>query len=196
MRAVASDVIDHLAGIDPGSRLDGIRGRAPQIRGDAQQRHRALFQCDDEAGVTRQERHVVAAFVAGLHREPSIVQFYGRGMADPDGRLARLLSEEVFCGAARGPYGRSAVPPGAKGGEGMRYRVLDAHRPVLGRRLAAALEHAHLLVFHPGDAGRADLRALEDAGWPPEGIVTLSQLVAFLVFQIRAVAGLRVLDVA
>jgi uncharacterized protein YciW len=50
-----------------------------------------------------------------------------------------------------------------------------------------------MLVFHPRDADAAALQALLDAGWSTDGIVTLSQLVAFLAFQIRAVAGLRAL---
>jgi uncharacterized protein YciW len=39
------------------------------------------------------------------------------------------------------------------------------------------------------------LRALLDAGWSTTDIVTLSQLVAFLSFQIRVAAGLRALAV-
>jgi CMD domain protein len=60
-------------------------------------------------------------------------------------------------------------------------------------RLAAALEHAHLLIFHPRDASPAALQKLLDAGWSTTDIVTLSQLVSFLSFQIRVVAGLRAL---
>ena len=69
----------------------------------------------------------------------------------------------------------------------------DAHRELLGERLSAALAHAHLLVFHPRDASPAALQALLDAGWSSTGIVTLSQLVAFLAFQIRVVTGLQAL---
>ena len=50
-----------------------------------------------------------------------------------------------------------------------------------------------MLVFHPRDANAAALQRLLDAGWSNADIVTLSQLVAFLAFQIRAVAGLRTL---
>jgi uncharacterized protein YciW len=50
-----------------------------------------------------------------------------------------------------------------------------------------------MLVFHPRDASPASLQTLHDAGWSKNDIVTLSQLVAFLAFQIRAVAGLRTL---
>jgi uncharacterized protein YciW len=73
------------------------------------------------------------------------------------------------------------------------YRVSEADHEVLGERLSAALEHAHLLVFRPRDASPAALQALLDAGWSTSGIVTLSQLVAFLSFQIRVVVGLRAL---
>jgi len=52
---------------------------------------------------------------------------------------------------------------------------------------------AHLLVFHPRDASREALQALIDAGWSTADIVTLSQIVAFLTFQIRVAAGLRAL---
>ena len=48
-----------------------------------------------------------------------------------------------------------------------------------------------MLVFHPRDASAEHLQRLVDAGWRTAEIVTLSQLVAFLSFQIRAVAGFR-----
>ena len=56
-----------------------------------------------------------------------------------------------------------------------------------------AFDHMHLLVFHPRDAAPAALQALLDAGWSTTDIVTLSQIAAFLSFQIRVVAGLRAL---
>jgi uncharacterized protein YciW len=51
----------------------------------------------------------------------------------------------------------------------------------------------HLLVFHPRDAAPRALQALLDADWSTTDIVTLSQIVAFLSFQIRVVTGLRTL---
>ena len=65
---------------------------------------------------------------------------------------------------------------------------------MLGPRLAAAFDHLHLLVFHPRDAAPEALQTLLDAGWSTTDIVTLSQLAAFLSFQIRVAAGLRVLS--
>ena len=69
----------------------------------------------------------------------------------------------------------------------------DDRRASLGERLAEALEHAHLLVFRPRESSPAALVALADAGWSTDGIVTLSQLVSFLAFQLRVAAGLRLL---
>ena len=48
-------------------------------------------------------------------------------------------------------------------------------------------------MFRPRDAASADMKALLAAGWSDTGIVTFSQLVAFLSFQVRVVTGLRVL---
>ena len=62
---------------------------------------------------------------------------------------------------------------------------------MLGKRLSAALVHTHMLVFHPRDAAPEALQALLDAGLSTTAIVTLSQLVAFLSFQIRVVVGLH-----
>jgi uncharacterized protein YciW len=63
----------------------------------------------------------------------------------------------------------------------------------LGKRLASAFEHTHMLVFHPRDAAPPSLQAMLDAGWSTTDVVVLSQLVSFLSFQIRVVAGLKVL---
>jgi CMD domain protein len=107
------------------------------------------------------------------------------------------VKAEIARGMTKGPYGAyPAGPLSVEDVEGMRFAVSDTHRPVLGKTLSAALEHAHLLVFHPRDANPAALQALLDAGWSTTGIVTLSQLVAFLSFQIRVVTGLRALAAA
>jgi CMD domain protein len=93
-----------------------------------------------------------------------------------------------------GPYGKyPAGPLSREDTAGPVYRVGAASRQALGPRLAAAFEHTHMLVFHPRDAAPTSLQALLDAGWSTTDIVTLSQIVAFLSFQIRVVIGLRTL---
>jgi CMD domain protein len=108
--------------------------------------------------------------------------------------LREAVQAAVAAARTRGPYGRyPAGPLSREDTAGPRYRVDAATRGPLGPRLAAAFEHAHVLVFHPRDAAPGMLQALLDAGWSTTDIVTLSQVVAFLSFQIRVVAGLRVL---
>ena len=48
-------------------------------------------------------------------------------------------------------------------------------------------------MFRPRDASPQALQELLNAGWSATDIVILSQLVAFLSFQIRVVVGLRAL---
>ena len=192
MSAGTKDIIDLLAGIEPGSSLDAIRDRRLQARENAQKSYLALFAPDDFGAFAAAERHAVAAFVAGLHGEANVTNFYFAKVDRP--ALVEALRGEIAQAKTSGPYG--AFPPGPLSVEdksGLIYRVGADRKAVLGARLAAALEHAHLLVFHPRDPAAADLKALLDAGWPTTAVVTLSQLVAFLSFQVRAVAGLRAL---
>ena len=69
----------------------------------------------------------------------------------------------------------------------------EAGRKALGARLASAFEHTHMLVFHPRDASAPSLQSLLDAGWSTTDVVTVSQLVSFLAYQIRVVSGLSTL---
>jgi CMD domain protein len=196
MSAESTDIIDKLAGIESGSGLDIIRARRLQAKENAQKSYRALFEPVDSSDAAPAERYAVATFVAGVHHEPVVSSFYLAKFAEGGSRpeLVEALVAEIERGRTKGPYG--AFPVGPLSGEdkaGLIYRVAEDRRPTLGTRLSAAIEHAHLLVFRPRDATPADLQALLAAGWSSSGIVTLSQLVAFLSFQVRSVAGLRTL---
>lgn len=63
-----------------------------------------------------------------------------------------------------------------------------------GARFDAGLTFAELLSLHPVDAAPQHIETLQRAGWSPRGIVTLAQLVAFVSFQSRLLAGLRLLN--
>lgn len=193
MSAEPKDIIDHLAGIEPGSSLDAIRARRLQARENAQKSYLSLFAPADFGDVAAYERCAVAGFVAGLHDEPAVATFYLTKLADRS-ELVGALKAEIERGKTKGPYG--AFPEGPLSFEdttGLIYRVAADRKPVLGAKLVAAMEHAHLLVFRPRDASPSAMQALLDAGWSTNAIVTLSQLVAFLSFQVRSVVGLRTL---
>ncbi|MEZ2144917.1 CMD domain protein [Bradyrhizobium sp. DN5] len=190
------DIIDALAGIEPGSALDAIRARRLQARENAQKSYLSLFEPIDASDFSLVERVAVAAFVTGLHGESPVAAFYREKLAaNTDGAaLLAAIQVEIERGQTSGPYG--AFPDGPLSIEnkaGLIYRVSAERKPDLGARLVAALEHAHLLVFRPRDAAASDMKALLAAGWSNTGIVTFSQLVAFLSFQVRVVTGLRVL---
>lgn len=187
-----NDVIDELAGVKPGSRLDAARDGRAEARRAAQESYELLLHPREPGAATLLERHAVAAFVAALHGDETVLAHY-RALLERTGRAAAdVVLGEAERGRTGGPYGRfPGGPLSAEDEDGLHYTVSAAGEEALGERLATALEHAHLLVFHPRDAGSHDLQRLLNAGWSTTGVVTLSQLAAFLAFQIRVVAGLR-----
>ena len=195
MTGTDADVIDTLVGIAPGSPLDAIRARRPEARTHAQATYRALFAPDVPGNVTAQERFAVGAFVVGLHGDTATAAFYAEHLATgAQAALREAVDAAVAEAKGHGPYGSyPAGPLSREDTAGPVYRVGAPTRRALGPRLAAAFEHVHMLVFHPRDAAPAALQTLLDAGWSTTDVVTLSQIVAFLSFQIRVVAGLRTL---
>ncbi len=192
----AEDVIDRLAGIAPGSGLDAVRRQRGEARSQAQASFAALFAPVEPGGFTVAERWAVAAFVARLHGQPDAARFYAEGLAASGAApaLCGAVGALAARGAGQGPFG--SYPPGPlapENSDGLVLRATAADRADLGGRLATALEHVHMLVFHPRDSAPPWLQALVDGGWTAGEIVTLSQLVAFLSFQIRVVLGLRAL---
>jgi CMD domain protein len=190
------DVIDRLVGVKKGSVLDEIRAARPEARNNAQKSFQALFAPENPGALSLQERYAVATFVAGLHRDAGVLALYRDGLAAHGGEKNRgkAVEAEAERGAANGPYGRYPDGPlSAEDKTGPVHRVSDENKRTLGPRLSAALEHAHLLVFRPRDASPPALQSLLDAGWSTTEIVTLSQMVAYLSFQIRVVVGLRAL---
>ena len=63
-------------------------------------------------------------------------------------------------------------------------------------RLRAIIRHTDLVTRRPKDAVAGDVRALEDAGIPVEDIVRISELIAFVNYQVRVAAGLRLMAAA
>jgi len=196
MPTADADVIDALVAIVPGSPLDAIRARRPEARAQAQASYRALFAPATPGDVTLAERFAVGSFVTGLHGDAAVAAFYAAGLAASGASpaLRDAVSAAIAEARARGPYGRyPAGPLSAEDAAGPVYHAGADVRRGLGPRLAVAFEHMHLLVFHPRDAAPANLKSLLNAGWSTTDIVTLSQIAAFLSFQVRVVAGLRAL---
>ena len=191
-----TDIIDRLAGIRAGGSVDALRRHRPATRDNAQASYDALFTAIDAAHASLAERAAVAQFVALLHDDEVAAAHYAALTRTAGGdAIAGAIADLAQAARTTGPYGDypSDGPLAGESVPGLRFDVDDHSSSALGDRLVAALEHAHLLVFRPRESSVAALAALGDAGWSTDGIVTLSQLVSFLAFQLRVAAGLRLL---
>lgn len=190
------DLVDDLLSIEPGSRLDTIRRHRGAARDNIQLAYDALFQPRDAGHLSLIERAALASFVSGLHRQASLSAHYANllGVIEGGPTLAHHIEGEVLRGATEGPYGHfPAGPLSVEDKTGLDYTPSAAASAALGTRLSAAFTHAHLLVFHPRDAEKADIDALSAAGLSTPAIVTLSQLIAYVSFQVRLIDGLAAL---
>jgi alkylhydroperoxidase domain protein/CMD domain protein len=161
-----TDVIAELSGIQPDSALAELRAQRPEAMTHAQGSYTALFDPTEVRGLSRTERLAVALRVATLHNATSAAMHYRQ-------RLAALVRDaNVVVAAAE--------------------RTAGAHRG--SPRLQALLRHADLLSTRPAQAGPENLQALADVGLTTQAIVTLSQTIAFVSFQVRVVAILELLD--
>ncbi|KRA23941.1 hypothetical protein ASD65_05520 [Microbacterium sp. Root61] len=190
-----TDIIDRLVGVAPGSRIDVLRRRRPETREQSQASYDALFSPLDDGDASLAERRLVAAFITRLAADTATAAHHAAQARDADAALTDIVVSEAAAASTSGPYGHYAEEGlHAESTDGLRYHAAESVRESIGARLTAALEHAHLLVYRPREASGDSIQALLDAGWTPDGIVTLSQLVAFISFQQRVISGLRVLS--
>jgi alkylhydroperoxidase domain protein/CMD domain protein len=163
---VSADIISSLAGIAEGSPLAELRAQRPESRDHAQGSYEALFAPAESTGLSGPERYAVALRVASHHAAPEAIEHYRAGLVAAGADDATVKAVESTSGA-----GADALPT----------------------RLQALIAHADLLSTHPVDATPDSHQALSDAGLSTGEIVTLSQIIAFLSFQIRAITALQLM---
>jgi len=193
-----SDLIDELVGIAPGDPLDALRAKRPTARSDAQTTYDALITDPvDLARASRVERVAIGTWVAALSRADALADHYRGLLGALDAGVLAAIDAALPAAITTGPYGVwPAGPLSAEDEDGLRWSAPAELRAAVGDRLAAALEHAHLLTYRPRESSADALQALLDAGWTADGVVTVSQLIAFTHFQLRVIAGLTVLKEA
>ncbi|MFF8818819.1 alkylhydroperoxidase domain protein [Leucobacter sp. NPDC015123] len=192
--ALTADIIDILAGLGPGHDIATLRGQRAQARDNAQLSFAALLEPKDSGDFTLAERYAVALFVSQLHGFPEAVEFYADLLGDEAPELVATVAALATDAAAIGPVGNYREPGLHNESIAVEpWAPTAAAAGAIGHRLAAALSHTHLLVIRPREASADALSALVRAGWSADDIVSLSQLVAFLSFQLRSAWGLRVL---
>ena len=169
-----ADIINVLAGVE--GDVAKLRERRPEAKENAQASFAALLEPEEPGAFSYAERYAIATFVAGIYQATSAVAFYSDLLAEESEELAAEIARAVERGITTGPY------------SGGGFILFDG-----SPRIAAALDFAHLLAFHPKDASPAAIGHLQAAGWSNDDIVTLAQLVSFLSFQLRVAHGLSVL---
>jgi uncharacterized protein YciW len=165
------DFAARLAGLTQGGAVAKLRAARVEATRYTQGSHDALF--DPQAtGLSLEERLAAASYAASLSAAPEAAHAY----------RSRLL--------ARGSSGTEALAlldtVAAKG-------AAFAPSAAAGTRLTAILSHTHALATLDAPPDRTALVRLKQAGLSTSEIVALSQLVAFVTYQVRVIAALRAL---
>ena len=174
-----SNIIDVLAGVTLPE-----RSARPEAVANAERSFEALFESSLLIDVPANHRYATAAFIAGISGDARAFDFYADLLSDEDEALVEVVAAAVEVGRSTGPYA---------GGDFVLFGVLFGDVEGLDAKLAAAFDFAHLLTFHPKDASPAAIGHLQEAGYTETGIVSLSQLISFVAFQLRVAHGVRVL---
>ncbi|MEE2975900.1 MAG: acyl-CoA thioester hydrolase/BAAT C-terminal domain-containing protein [Pseudomonadota bacterium] len=159
----AHDVVDQIAGLEDGSATHALRHAREKVATATQGSYDALFDAD-LPGLTLGERLLVALYACRLTPAPELAEHY----------RARLANTPVDADALQ------AVDHGD----------IDT---LTDARLRAILAFTRTLVERPIEGDRDALLRLPAAGLATADVVTLAQLIAFLSYQTRLVAGLRAL---
>lgn len=161
-------LIERLAGVRAGTALADALSQRSEIMGLSQASHDAVVRPRDPGGVGHAERAALAARMARWNADPALAEHYGA-----------LLQE-----AGRTPI-LAAIADG------------DASESVAaGPRLAAIIRHVDLVTRRTRDATQADIAALLAVGVAEADIVRIAELAAFVNYQARVIAGLRLLGAA
>ena len=158
------DLLDALAGIQSGTALDQLRRRRPEIAQHIQGSYAVLLQPEEVGGLSLVERGMAALRSAALAGSGPLVHHYREYL------IAQQASAQLV------------------------EALLSGDTEAETSRARAILRHVDLLTEAPGAAAPADLAALAEQGLRTPEIVTLAQLIAFVSFQARVLAGLLLLD--
>ena len=160
----ASDLLNTILGIGEDSPLAALRARRADIASYIQASYDALLEPADEAGVSRAERGLIALRVAILDESAPLIAHY----------RAYLAGQGVDSALVTATEGATLGAP-------------------LSLRLLAMLTHVDRLTNEPELAAPAHLAELKAQGLSDANIVTISQLISFVSFQVRTIAGLQLL---
>ncbi|MDR5822215.1 CMD domain protein [Caballeronia sp. LZ043] len=158
---IDQDVIDSVAGLAPDSGTYALRHQRAKVVDATQGSYDALFDPALE-GLTLVERLLVALYASRLTPSPALAAHYRAELTARDIDQATLSAVE------------SGTPD-------------DLTEP----HLRAILAFTRTLIENPVAGDEAALQTLPAAGLTTPAVVALAQLIAFLSYQTRLVAGLQ-----
>lgn len=161
-------LIETLAGVRIGTPLAEALAERAEIVGLSQASHDAVLLPRDPGGLGHAERAALAARMAGWNADRELAAHY-RGLLARAGQTAPLAAIAAGEPCEAGPT---------------------------DLRFAAIIRHADLLTQRTRDARKEDIAALVAAGVAEPDIVRLAELAAFVNYQARVIAGLRLLGAA
>lgn len=162
----AIDVVDDTVPLSPNQATWALRRQRDKVLAATQSSHDAMFSHAVE-GLSRTERLLVALHACRVSKAPNLAAHYREELA------AENADAAVADAVERGDIASLA----------------DA-------RLRAMLAFAGKLIERPIEGDRTAIEALAAHGLSTPALVALSQLIAFLSYQIRVVAGLKALAAA
>lgn len=157
------DTIDQIAGLAPGSAAHTVRHQRDKVALATQGCEDALFGPGLPGGLTQAERLAVAHDITRVSGLPALAAHY-RGALQPLNPAPALQALVDTPDAA----------------------IADA-------RLQAIVHFVRTLATHPAESDQAALQALPAAGLSVPDTVLLAQLIGFVTYQLRVVAGVAAL---
>ena len=165
--ATTADVVDTCVPLAPGQPTHTLRHARAKVVAATQASHDGLLS-PGVAGISVAERAAAALLSCQLSRAPALAGHY-------QALLQQQGAEGVaWAGAITAGRWQSALPA----------------------RLGTILGYTAKLIERPIDGDRAAVQALVQAGLSTPAIVALAQLIAFVSYQVRLVAGLQAIAAA
>jgi uncharacterized protein YciW len=162
--AQTTDVIDHILGTGETGPIAELRRQKPVLAEQLQTYYQSIFNPTEASSdaLSVADRAVVAVRVASFTRSAAVAAWYA-DLAAQNGVPAETIA-----------------------------RARDVATSWTDQSaLGAVIRHADLLTTKPADSRQSDLQELKNAGLTPAGILSLSQTIAFVSYQLRLIAGLR-----
>ncbi|KQW66553.1 MAG: hypothetical protein AAAB36_19140 [Ensifer adhaerens] len=157
------DVIAAIVGIEPGSAMAGVLSARADIMALTQKTHDSALTPENPGGLSHAERAALAWRIAKINDHKAFEDHFEALLEKAGAPDAAARMADIWF----------------DGGSDIRAKAL--------------IRHVDLVAHAPKQATRRDIESLQEAGLADDDIVRLSELVAFVSYQIRVAVGLELM---